>query len=84
MRLRLLALAALLPLATVAPAADWSRFRGPNGGAFSEEKGLPTKWSDSSEGALVWKPMLKRRSIRYRVTVEKAYLVTEMVAFWSI
>ena len=38
--------------------ADWSRFRGPNGNAFSEEKGLPTKWSDSAEGGLVWKTSL--------------------------
>jgi outer membrane protein assembly factor BamB len=58
MRLRLLALAVLLPLTTVAQAADWSRFRGPNGNAFSEEKGLPTKWSDSAEDGLVWKTSL--------------------------
>lgn len=58
MHLRVLALAALLPLTTVAQAADWSRFRGPNGNAVSEEKGLPTKWSDSAENGLVWKTSL--------------------------
>ena len=59
MPLRLLALATLLALTTVsAQAADWSRFRGPNGNAFSEEKGLPTKWSDSAQDGLVWKTSL--------------------------
>jgi outer membrane protein assembly factor BamB len=58
MHLRVLALAALLPLTTVAHAADWSRFRGPNGNAVSDEKGLPTKWSDSAEDGLVWKTSL--------------------------
>ena len=59
MLVRLLALATLLVLATVsAQAADWSRFRGPNGNAFSEEKGLPTKWSDSAQDGLVWKTSL--------------------------
>ena len=56
MRLRSLALATLLlPTAFFVQGADWSRFRGPNGNAVSEEKGLPTKWSDSAEGGLVWK-----------------------------
>ncbi|MBC7852243.1 MAG: PQQ-like beta-propeller repeat protein [Pirellulaceae bacterium] len=59
MLVRLLALATLLVLTTVsATAADWSRFRGPNGSAFSDEKGLPTKWSDSAEDGLVWKTSL--------------------------
>ena len=59
MLVRLLAFATLLVLTTIsANAADWSRFRGPNGNAFSEEKGLPTKWSDSAEDGLVWKTSL--------------------------
>jgi hypothetical protein len=56
---RLLALAMLLALTLdSAHAADWSRFRGPNGNAFSDETGLPTKWSDSAEDGLVWKTSL--------------------------
>ncbi|MFN0020344.1 MAG: PQQ-binding-like beta-propeller repeat protein [Pirellulaceae bacterium] len=56
MRLSSLAFAALVIVTSVTTeAADWSRFRGPNGNAFSEEKGLPTKWSDSAEEGLVWK-----------------------------
>jgi outer membrane protein assembly factor BamB len=56
---RMLLLAALLALAADSVhAADWSRFRGPDGNAYSEEKGLPTKWSDSAEDGLVWKTSL--------------------------
>jgi outer membrane protein assembly factor BamB len=59
MLVRLLALAAFFVLTALsAHAADWSRFRGPDGNAYSEEKGLPTKWSDSAEDGLVWKTSL--------------------------
>src|SRR3954464_1319153 len=51
--LPLLALALTFCVAT--QASDWSRFRGPNGNAVSDEKGLPTKWSDSASDGLVWK-----------------------------
>ena len=37
-------------------AADWSRFRGPNGSAVSEDRGVPTDWSDSTN--LFWKAEL--------------------------
>ncbi len=37
-------------------AADWARFRGPNGSAVSEEHGLPVTWSDTEN--LVWKVAL--------------------------
>lgn len=37
-------------------AADWKRFRGPNGSAVSTATGLPTKWSDDSN--LKWKTEL--------------------------
>jgi outer membrane protein assembly factor BamB len=37
----------------VARAEDWVRFRGPNGQGISSEKGLPTKWSGTSNVA--WK-----------------------------
>ena len=36
-----------------AEAADWSRFRGPNGTAVSDARGIPTEWSDSKN--LAWK-----------------------------
>ena len=34
-------------------AADWTRFRGPNGSAVSDAQGVPTDWSDSTN--LAWK-----------------------------
>ena len=37
-------------------AADWSRFRGPNGSAVSEAPGVPTEWSSSKN--LAWKTEL--------------------------
>ena len=39
-----------------AEAADWSRFRGPNGSAVSDAHGVPTEWSDSKN--LAWKTEL--------------------------
>lgn len=39
-----------------AEAADWSRFRGPNGSAVSDARGVPTEWSDSKN--LAWKTPL--------------------------
>ena len=39
-----------------ADATDWSRFRGPNGSAVSEARGLPVTW-DSDHG-VVWKTPL--------------------------
>ena len=39
----------MLSVAVVASAADWARFRGPNGsGISSEEKAVPAVWSDDS------------------------------------
>lgn len=40
----------------VGQAADWSRFRGPNGSAVSDAHGVPTDWSDSTN--LAWKTEL--------------------------
>lgn len=39
-----------------ADAADWTRFRGPQGSAVSSETGLPAKWSDKTN--LKWKTEL--------------------------
>jgi outer membrane protein assembly factor BamB len=53
-------LAGLGPARSV-PAADWPGFRGPNGSAVSDEKGLPVKWS-ATEG-LRWKAALPGRGL---------------------
>jgi outer membrane protein assembly factor BamB len=41
---------------SAAQSADWSRFRGPNGSAVSEARGVPTEWSSSKN--LAWKTEL--------------------------
>lgn len=47
-----LTLALFLLLASFAPAADWSRFRGPNGSGVAETTGLPAAFDDSTT---LWK-----------------------------
>lgn len=44
---------ASIGIASSSIAGDWPRFRGPNGNAISDEKGLATTWSDTSNVA--WK-----------------------------
>ena len=48
----------LVTFGNVAPGqtADWSRFRGPDGSAVSDARGVPTDWSDSTN--LAWKTEL--------------------------
>lgn len=45
-------LALLFLLTTLAPAADWSRFRGPNGSGVADTTGLPAAFDDSTT---LWK-----------------------------
>jgi outer membrane protein assembly factor BamB len=47
---------ALLLLTLPAFAADWNRFRGPDGLGLSSEQGLPAEWSSSKN--VVWKTKL--------------------------
>ena len=51
-----IALATGLAVAFSADAADWSRFRGPNGVAFSDASNIPTEWDDKTN--LAWKTPL--------------------------
>jgi outer membrane protein assembly factor BamB len=48
---RTLLLGALATLSL--PAADWPRFRGPNGGGIATDKGIPTHWSEND--GILWK-----------------------------
>ena len=48
-----LVIAAMTLLALPLQAADWPNFRGPNSSGISDEKNLPTTWSDTEN--LVWK-----------------------------
>jgi outer membrane protein assembly factor BamB len=50
------ALGVLLSCVAIAPAANWPRFRGPNGAGIAADKNIPVKWSEK-EGIL-WKTAL--------------------------
>jgi outer membrane protein assembly factor BamB len=52
-RLALASLTLVLTLTHALPAADWPRFRGPDGSGISTEKGLPTEWSKTEN--IAWK-----------------------------
>lgn len=48
----LLGFTVLVPVCGVAGAADWPRFRGPNGAGIAEDKNLPVKWTEEN---ILWK-----------------------------
>jgi outer membrane protein assembly factor BamB len=54
--IRWLSVLGIVAAFSTAEAADWSRFRGPNGSAVSDARGVPTEWSDSKN--LAWKTEL--------------------------
>lgn len=53
---------------------DWSRFRGPNGSAVSNEKNLTTTWSD--EKGIVWRTKLPGPGSSSPITVADRVFVT--------
>jgi outer membrane protein assembly factor BamB len=58
----------------VLQAADWARFRGPQGDGSSNEKGVPTEWSDSKN--LKWKLKLPGAGFSSPIVVGKSVFVT--------
>jgi outer membrane protein assembly factor BamB len=44
----------LLLLGSLAPAADWSEWRGPNGNGTAPDKDLPDTWSADTKDNVVW------------------------------
>lgn len=62
-----------LGLVSGVQAGDWPQFRGPNGSAVSDEKGLPIHWS--AEQNLRWKAELPGRGLSCPVVVgDRVYL----------
>jgi len=55
-------------------AADWTQFRGPNGSSVSDEKNLPTKWSDTEN--IRWKAELPGRGLSNPVIAGGKVFVT--------
>lgn len=69
-----IALASVLVCSSVASAADWSQFRGPSALGVSDEKGLPTGFSET-EGVR-WKAPLPARGVSSPVVVGDKVFVT--------
>lgn len=55
-------------------ASSWSRFRGPNGTGYSEDKNIPVAWSDSEN--VRWKVALQGAGASSPVLTDKYVLVT--------
>jgi outer membrane protein assembly factor BamB len=55
LRRLLLAACAVIGLALTADAANWPRFRGPNGGGTADDKDIPVQWADKD---VLWKVVL--------------------------
>jgi len=67
------AIVCLLMSASSVFAVDWTRFRGPNGSATSDETGLPTKWSATQNVA--WRTELPGLGTSSPVTLgDRIYL----------
>lgn len=63
-----------LMITSLVPAADWPRFRGPNGEAVSTDTNLPVKWSTTEN--LRWKTELPARGVSSPVVVGDIIYVT--------
>src|SRR5580704_5638430 len=59
--------------------ADWPRFRGPNGSATSDERGLPLTWSDDQN--VVWKTDLPGPGASSPITTGDRVFVTCYTGF---
>src|SRR4051794_17551945 len=63
-----------LGLGGVTPAADWPRFRGPDGSAASTDAKVPTAWSDKNN--LKWKLELPGQGFSSPIVVGDNVFVT--------
>ncbi|MEX0585692.1 MAG: PQQ-binding-like beta-propeller repeat protein, partial [Pirellulales bacterium] len=73
-RLVICSLAAFVLFGSQATAADWVRFRGPQGSGTSDERGLPQTWSDTEN--IAWKAELPGAGTSSPVIVGDRVFVT--------
>lgn len=66
------ALVALIALSLTA--ADWTRFRGPDGAGVSSDKGVPTEWGDGKN--VVWKAAMPGAGSSSPITLGEKIFVT--------
>ncbi len=64
----------ILTAAKLSDLRAWSRFRGPNGTGVSEDKSIPTEWSDTKN--LLWKTKLPGAGSSSPVLTEKYVFLT--------
>src|SRR6188474_1880789 len=69
----LLTIAVLLIFASAAFAANWDRFRGPNGAGQSDDDSIPTKWEPAN---FLWKQPLSNVGHSSPVIWEKRLFLT--------
>jgi len=68
--MKLLAVCSLA--AALAPASDWSRFRGPNGAGIAGDRGLPAEFGPSKN--VIWKTALPRGASSPVLTNDRIFL----------
>ena len=71
--LRYLTLFALFAVGTATLAADWPRFRGPNGSGIVDDPSIPLTWSKSSN--IAWKIALPGNGISSPIVVKDKLFV---------
>ena len=62
--------------------SDWSRFRGPNGSAISDEENFPTTWSDDK--GVVWKTRLPGPGASSPIVVGDRVLLTSYSGYGEV
>ncbi|MEQ1747902.1 MAG: PQQ-binding-like beta-propeller repeat protein, partial [Prosthecobacter sp.] len=66
-----------LLLSSIASAADWPMWRGPNGDGTTSESGLPEKWSTTEN--VVWKTSLPDRGNSTPIVWGEKIFVTQAI-----
>ncbi|MBI3822726.1 MAG: PQQ-binding-like beta-propeller repeat protein [Planctomycetes bacterium] len=69
----------LLILTVTATAADWTRFRGPDGQGVSKDTGLPAEWSSTKN--IVWKAKLPGPGASSPITLGKRIYITAYTGY---
>ncbi len=76
-----IAFLSVLLVSGLAVAADWPRFRGPNGGAVSDDRNTPVKWSASEN--IVWRTPLPGPGTSSPITTGEQKGFSHFVTLWG-
>ena len=64
-----------------AGAGDWSRFRGPNGSAVSDDRNTPTRWSETEKNGIWRTPLPTSGALRCRIVMGGKIFLTSYTGF---